>query len=70
MTGRTMGETLARASFWTMSVGILVAFVPLFLAGGEEGEVIDTYKFFNHTGVNFYNLLASIGSLRAWQSGS
>jgi heme/copper-type cytochrome/quinol oxidase subunit 1 len=63
MTGRTMGETLARLSFWTMAVGLLVAFVPLFLAGGTEGEVIDAYKFFDHTGVNAYNLIASIGTL-------
>ena len=33
MTGRTMGESLARISFWTMVVGVLLAFVPLFLAG-------------------------------------
>ena len=33
------------------------------LAGWEEGQVVDAYKFFNHTGVNFYNLLASIGAL-------
>ncbi len=63
MTGRTMGENLARISFWTMALGILVAFVPLFFAGGEQGEVIDAYKFFNHTGVNGYNLTASIGTL-------
>jgi len=62
MTGRTMGETLARASFWTMLVGMLVAFVPLFFTGGGEGEVIDAYKFFNGTGVSGYNLIATIGS--------
>ena len=62
MTGRTMGETLARISFWTMVLGTLLAFVPLFLAGGEEGQVIDAYKFFDGTGVNAYNLIASIGS--------
>jgi len=62
MTGRTMGESLARISFWTMVVGILLAFVPLFLAGGEQGEVIDAYKFFDGTGVNAYNLIASIGT--------
>ena len=62
MTGRTMGETLARFSFWTMVLGTLVAFVPLFLAGGEEGQVIDAYKFFDGTGVNAYNLIATIGS--------
>jgi cytochrome c oxidase subunit I len=62
MTGRTMGETLARISFWTMALGTLLAFVPLFLAGGEEGQVIDAYKFFDGTGVNGYNLVASIGA--------
>ena len=63
MTGRTMGESLARISFWTMALGTLVAFVPLFLAGGEEGQVVDAYKFFDATGVNAYNLIASIGVL-------
>jgi len=63
MTGRTMGENLARFSFWTMGIGILLAFVPLFFAGGEQGQVIDAYKFFNGTGVDVWNLLASIGTL-------
>jgi heme/copper-type cytochrome/quinol oxidase subunit 1 len=63
MTGRTMGESLARISFWTMALGTLVAFVPLFLAGGEEGQVVDAYKFFGGTGVNAYDLIASIGAL-------
>ncbi len=63
MTGRTMGEGLARLSFWTTGVGVLLAFAPLFLAGGEQGQVIDAYKFFDGTGVNAYNLIASIGAL-------
>ncbi len=62
MTGRTMGENLARLSFWTMAIGILVAFVPLFLAGAEQGQVIDAYKFFAGTGVDAYNLIATIGT--------
>jgi heme/copper-type cytochrome/quinol oxidase subunit 1 len=62
MTGRTMGETLARISFWTMALGMLVAFVPLFLAGGVEGEVIDAYKYFGGEGVSTYNLISSIGT--------
>ena len=37
--------------------------MPLFLAGAEQGQVIDAYKFFDHTGVNAYNLIASIGTL-------
>ncbi len=63
MTGRTMGETLARISFWTTALGMLLAFVPLFLAGAEQGQVIDAYKFFDDTGVNAYNLIASIGTV-------
>ncbi|HVY96723.1 MAG TPA: cbb3-type cytochrome c oxidase subunit I [Solirubrobacterales bacterium] len=63
MTGRTMGEYLARLSFWTMVVGIVLAFVPLFFAGAEQGQVIDAYKFFSGTGVDVYNLIASIGIL-------
>ena len=62
MTGRTMGETLATISFWTIAIGTLLAFVPLFLAGSLEGQVIDAYKFFDGTGVTAYNLIASIGA--------
>ncbi len=61
MTGRTMGEMMARISFWTMIVGMLLSFVPLFLAGGEQGQVVDAYKFFAGTGVSAENLIASIG---------
>jgi heme/copper-type cytochrome/quinol oxidase subunit 1 len=61
ITGRTMGEVLGRISFWTLAIGSLLAFVPMALAGWEEDQVVDAYKFFNHTGVNFYNALASIG---------
>ena len=63
ITGRSMGEQLGRISFWTLAAGSLLAFVPMALAGWEEDQVVDAYKFFNHTGVNFYNLLASIGVL-------
>ena len=45
-----------------MVLGILLTFVPLFFAGGDEGQVIDAYKFFGGTGVNFYNLIATIGA--------
>ena len=45
-----------------MVLGTLLAFVPLFLAGGEQGEVIDAYKFFGGTGVSAYNLIATIGA--------
>ncbi|HET7120472.1 MAG TPA: cbb3-type cytochrome c oxidase subunit I [Solirubrobacterales bacterium] len=61
MTGRTMGESLARISFWTIVVGLFVGFVPLFLAGAEQGQVVDAYKYFGGTGVTAYNVIASIG---------
>jgi heme/copper-type cytochrome/quinol oxidase subunit 1 len=63
ITGRTMGELLGRISFGTLAAGTLLTFVPMALAGWEEDQVVDAYKFFNHTGVNFYNLLSSIGVL-------
>jgi cytochrome c oxidase subunit I len=62
MTGRTMGESLARFSFWTMLLGTTLAFVPLALAGTFDGQVIDAYKFFDGTGVTSYNLIATIGA--------
>ena len=62
MTGRTIGETMARISFWTMGLGTLLAFVPLFVAGGDHGEVVDAYKFFSGTGVSALNLIATIGA--------
>jgi cytochrome c oxidase subunit 1 len=62
LTGRTLGENMARISFWTIAVGTLVTFIPLFLAGMLEGQVADAYKFFDNTGVNGYNMVATIGS--------
>jgi cytochrome c oxidase subunit I len=61
MTGRTMGESLARISFWTIIAGLFIGFVPLFLAGAEQGQAIDAYKYFDGTGVTAYNVIASIG---------
>jgi len=61
MTGRTMGETLARFSFWAIVLGLLLGFVPLFLAGSEQGQVVDAYKYFSGTGVTAYNVISTIG---------
>jgi len=62
LTGHTMGETLARFSFWSMAIGVLVTFVPLFIAGGDHGQVVDAYKFFSGTGVDAENLISTIGA--------
>jgi heme/copper-type cytochrome/quinol oxidase subunit 1 len=63
MTGRTMGELMGRISFWTIVVGLLLGFLPLFLAGDEQGQVVDAYKYFEGAGVTAYNVIATIGVL-------
>jgi heme/copper-type cytochrome/quinol oxidase subunit 1 len=45
-----------------MAIGTLLAFVPLFFAGADHGQVVDAYKFFDDTGVTTLNLIASIGT--------
>lgn len=62
LTGRTMGETMARASFWTIVLGTTLAFVPLMFSGSFDGQVVDAYKFYDETGVATENLIASIGA--------
>ena len=62
MTGRTMGESLGRVAFWMMFAGVNVTFLPLFLAG-VQGQVVDAYKFFDGSGVDGYNLVATVGSV-------
>jgi heme/copper-type cytochrome/quinol oxidase subunit 1 len=61
MTGRTLGEGLGQISFWTILVGLNVAFFPLFLAG-LQGEVADAYKYYSGTGVSADNMVATIGA--------
>jgi heme/copper-type cytochrome/quinol oxidase subunit 1 len=61
MTGRTLGENLGRIAFWTILIGLNVAFLPLILAG-LQGQVVDVYKFYAGTGVSADNLVATIGS--------
>lgn len=61
ITGRTMGEYLARASFWTILAGVNLTFLPLFLAG-VQGQPADAYKYFSGEDVSALNLIATIGS--------
>jgi cytochrome c oxidase subunit I len=67
MTGRTMGEGLARASVWPIVLGAHLTFIPLFLAG-LAGQQVDIFKFFegsdaiNAMHLNAYNLIATIGA--------
>jgi heme/copper-type cytochrome/quinol oxidase subunit 1 len=61
MTGRTMGETMARFSFWAIILGLVLGFVPLFIAGSDKGQVVDAYKYFSGSGLTGYNVIATIG---------
>jgi heme/copper-type cytochrome/quinol oxidase subunit 1 len=67
MTGRVMGESLAKSSATLIVLGAHVTFLPLFLAG-VEGQQVDIFKFFeasdaiNAMSLNAYNLIATIGS--------
>jgi heme/copper-type cytochrome/quinol oxidase subunit 1 len=61
LTGRTMGEGLARASFWTLLVGIHAMAIPMVLAG-LDGQPTDIYKYYEIGSLDEYNLIASIGS--------
>jgi cytochrome c oxidase subunit I len=67
MTGRVMGESLARSSATLIVIGAHVTFIPLFLAG-VEGQQVDIFKFFeasdavNAMSLNAYNLIATIGA--------
>jgi cytochrome c oxidase subunit I len=67
MTGRVMGESLAKSSAALIVLGAHVTFIPLFLAG-VEGQQVDIFKFFeasdaiNAMSLNAYNLIATIGA--------
>ncbi|MGH2993544.1 MAG: cytochrome c oxidase subunit I [Solirubrobacterales bacterium] len=61
ITGRTMGEGPARASFWMLIVGVHAMAIPMILAG-LDGQPIDVYKYYDVGSLDTYNLIASIGS--------
>lgn len=61
ISGRYMGESLARGSFGLLMAGALVMIIPVQLAG-LEGMPVDVYKFYGDTGMSAFNLIASIGS--------
>jgi heme/copper-type cytochrome/quinol oxidase subunit 1 len=61
ISGRYMGESLARGSFVLLIAGALLMILPAQLAG-LEGMPVDVYKYFEDTGMSTYNLIASIGS--------
>jgi heme/copper-type cytochrome/quinol oxidase subunit 1 len=68
MTGRTMGEGLAKPSALLIVVGAHLTFIPMFLAG-LEGQPVDVFKYFQPTDaintpqhLDTLNLLTTIGA--------
>ena len=67
ITGRTMGEGLARSSAALIVLGAHATFIPLWLAG-LEGQPVDIFKFYegssaiNAQHLNALNLIATIGA--------
>jgi cytochrome c oxidase subunit I len=61
LTGRLMGEGLARASFWTILVGVHVMAVGMALAG-LDGQPVDIYRYYDGDDLGTYNLVASVGT--------
>lgn len=68
MTGRTMGEALAKPSALLIVVGAQLTFIPMFLAG-LEGQAVDIFKYFQATDaintpqhLDTLNLLTTIGA--------
>ena len=61
MTGRTMGEGMAKGSFAALLVGLNLLCIPMFLAG-VAGQPVDVYQYYEGTGLTGFNVVASIGS--------
>ena len=59
--GRLLGEGLGKVALALMFVGINVYVLAMFLAG-LEGQPVDVYEYFEDTGVDGYNLVASIAA--------
>jgi heme/copper-type cytochrome/quinol oxidase subunit 1 len=61
LSGRILGEGLGKIALVLMLVGIHLYALPMFLAG-LEGQPVDVFKYYEDTGVDGYNLIASIGA--------
>lgn len=60
LTGRIMGEGMAKLSIALILVGAHLTFLPMVLAG-LEGQPVDVYKYYEEMDVDTYNLLSTIG---------
>lgn len=61
LAGRLLGEGLGKVALALMFVGVNLYVVAMFLAG-LEGQPVDVYEYFEDTGVDGYNLVASLAA--------
>jgi heme/copper-type cytochrome/quinol oxidase subunit 1 len=61
ITGRLMGESLARISLVAILLGVYLYALPMFLAG-VKGQPVDIQKFYSGIGLSGYNAVASAGA--------
>ena len=61
LSGRVLGEGVSKIALALMLVGIHAYVLPMFLAG-LEGQPVDVFEYFEDTGVDTYNLIASLGA--------
>lgn len=62
LSGRLLGEGIAKLALTLIVVGVHAYALPLLLAG-LEGQPAGVFQYFEGTGVSGYNLVASIGAL-------
>ncbi|MGZ5325240.1 MAG: cytochrome c oxidase subunit I [Solirubrobacterales bacterium] len=60
MTGRMIGESLARFSLLTILIGAHATLLPLFIAG-LDGQPVDIYEYYEGQGLDTLNLISTIG---------
>jgi heme/copper-type cytochrome/quinol oxidase subunit 1 len=61
LSGRVLAEGLGKIALGLIFVGIHLYALPMILAG-LEGQPVDIFKYYENTGVDGYNLIASIGA--------
>lgn len=59
LNGTLLGEGIGKAALILMAIGLNVYVLAMFLAG-LEGQPVDIFKYFGDTGVDGYNLIASL----------
>ena len=61
LSGRLLGEGVGKLALALMVIGIHLYVTAMFLAGCS-GQPVDVFKFYEDTGLDGYNLIASIGA--------